>query len=69
MLKIQEKLHGTDDEIESRIKENADRYFRACEELIPKLITASENPISYNAEEVREITDTLRVINDRANSE
>ena len=69
LLKTQEKMYGTDDEIESRIQENADRYVHACEELIPKLIAAAEKPISSDSEEVSKITDTLRVISDRAKSD
>lgn len=62
-------MYGTDNEIKSRIRKNADRYVNACEELIPKLITAAEKPISSDSEEVSKIADTLRGISDRAKSD
>jgi len=67
LLETHDKWHGTDDEIEARINENADRYARACEDLIPNLIIAAEKPISSGTEESRRIADVLRVISDRTN--
>lgn len=63
---LHNKGYGNDAEIEERVRVNADRYNRLCEELIPKLVIAAEKPLSYSTDESRAIAEKLKVIADRS---